>query len=59
MAPAPNRASIISTKTLSAYFSNLDQFMNRLGLMHCFDSVYWRRTLLNQQGKLSLFELTA
>jgi hypothetical protein len=43
-------------KTLSAYFSNLDEFMNRLGLMLCFDSVHWRQVerLLNQQGKVNV-----
>jgi hypothetical protein len=44
------------TKTLSAYFSNLDEFMNRLGLMLRFDSVQWRQLerLLNQQGKVNV-----
>lgn len=44
------------TKTLSAYFSNLDEFMHRLGLMLCFDSIHWQQLerLLNQQGKVNV-----
>jgi hypothetical protein len=47
---------IDGNKTLSAYFSNLDRFMNRLGPMLCFDSIRWRHLemLLNQQGKVNV-----
>ena len=43
-------------KTLSAYFRSLDEFMNRLGAMLCFDSVHWRQVekVLNQQGKMNV-----
>lgn len=43
-------------KTLRAYFSDLDEFMNRLGPMLCFDSVCWPQVerLLNQQGKVNV-----
>jgi hypothetical protein len=44
------------SKSLSAYFSNLEEFMNRLGLMLSFDSVHWRKVerLLNHQGKVNV-----
>lgn len=39
-------------KSLRAFFSNMDEFMNRLGTMLCLDALRWRQieNLLNQQG---------
>ena len=39
-------------KSLRAFFSNTDEFMNRLGPMLCHDAFRWREIekLLNQQG---------
>ena len=42
-------------KTFSAYFRNVDEFINRLGLVFCAYSVHWskvERLLINQQGKV-------
>ena len=43
-------------KSLSALFGNLDEFMNRLGRMLCFDPYRWRQVegLLNRQGRVSI-----
>ena len=43
-------------KSLSAFFSNLDEFMNRLGLMLRFDPFRWQQVegLLNRQGRVSI-----
>jgi len=37
---------------LRAFFSNIDEFLNRLGLMLCFDAFRWGQIehLLNQQA---------
>lgn len=39
-------------KGLRAFFSNIDEFLNRLGLMLCSDTFRWRQIehLLNQQA---------
>jgi hypothetical protein len=39
-------------KGLRVFFSNTDEFMNRLGLLLCFDEFRWRQIehLHNQQG---------
>lgn len=44
------------SKRLSASFSNLDEFMNRLGLMFCVDSLRWQEVgaLLNQHGTVNV-----
>jgi hypothetical protein len=44
------------SKSWSATFSNVDEFMNRLGLMLCGDSFRWQEvgTLLNQQGTVKV-----
>ena len=44
------------SKSLSASFSNLDEFMNRLGLMLCVDSFRWQEvgTMLNQYGTVNI-----
>ena len=41
---------------LRAFFSNIDEFMNRLGHMLCLDVFHWRQieNLLNQQGIVSV-----
>jgi hypothetical protein len=43
-------------KILRAFFSNLDEFMNRLGAMICFDSCRWQQVLrlFNQQARVSI-----
>jgi hypothetical protein len=43
-------------RSLGAFFSNLDEFMNRLGLMLCFDPVRWQQVerLLSRQGRVSI-----
>jgi hypothetical protein len=43
-------------RTLRAFFSNLDEFMDRLGAMLCFDSCRWQQVerLLNRQGRVSI-----
>jgi hypothetical protein len=47
---------IAGDKSLRAFFSNMDEFMNRLGLMLCLDALRWRQieNLLNQQGIVSV-----
>jgi hypothetical protein len=44
------------SKTFSAYFRSLDEFMNRFGRILCFDSVHWPKVerLLNQKGKVNV-----
>jgi len=43
-------------KGLRAFFSTMDEFMNRLGPMLCLDAFRWRQieNLLNQQGIVSV-----
>jgi hypothetical protein len=43
-------------KVLRAFFSNMGEFMNRLGAMLCLDAFRWRQieNLLNQQGIVSV-----
>jgi hypothetical protein len=43
-------------KGLRAFFSSLDEFMNRLGAMLCFDAFRWRQieSLLNQHESVSI-----
>ena len=43
-------------KSLRAFFSTMDEFMNRLGHMLCLDAFRWRQieNLLNQQGIVSV-----
>ncbi|MGB7727941.1 MAG: hypothetical protein WBL50_07915 [Candidatus Acidiferrum sp.] len=43
-------------KALRASFSDMDEFMERLGPMLCFDAFRWRqiKTLLNQQDMVSI-----
>jgi hypothetical protein len=44
-------------RSLGAFFSNLDdEFMNRLGVMLCFDPSRWQQVegLLNRQGRVSI-----
>jgi hypothetical protein len=43
-------------KCLRAFFSNMDEFMNRLGPMLCLDAYRWRQieNVLNQQGIVSV-----
>ena len=43
-------------KYFYAFFSSLDEFMNRLGPLLCYDAFRWRQieNLLNQQGIVSV-----
>ncbi len=43
-------------KGFRAFWSNIDEFMNRLGPMLCSDAVRWRQieNVLNQQGIVSV-----
>jgi hypothetical protein len=45
-----------SDKGLRAFCSNIDEFMNRLGPMLCFDAFRWRQieNLLNRRGIVSI-----
>ena len=47
---------ISGDKSLRAFFSNMDAFMNRLGPMLCLDAYRWRQieNVLNQQGVVSV-----